>query len=121
MQAKELTMPAEHGVWLHNQQSLLLRSNQPGQQDEEHAIGPRERWPFHLPLEDDELLSQGGNFREQFGLASAQIGEGGQQQGGSVQFRPMSQASRECMHAASQEALESEKNTCHTKKLLLDV
>jgi len=25
------------------------------------------------------------------------------------------------MHAASQEALESEKNTCHTKKLLLDV
>jgi hypothetical protein len=30
--------------------SLLPRSNQPGQQDEEHAIGLGECWPFHLSL-----------------------------------------------------------------------
>ena len=36
---------------------LLPRSNYPGQQDEEDAIGPGERWPFHLTPEDDELLS----------------------------------------------------------------
>jgi hypothetical protein len=50
-------MPPEQGVWLHDHESLLPRSNYPGQQDEEDAIGPRERWPFHLSLKDDELLA----------------------------------------------------------------
>jgi len=50
-------MPAEQGVWLHKQESLLPGSNQPGQQDEEDAIGPGEWWPFHLPPENDELLA----------------------------------------------------------------
>jgi hypothetical protein len=49
-------MPPEQGVWLHNQQSLLPGSNQPGKQDKEDAIGSGERWPFHLTPEDDELL-----------------------------------------------------------------
>ena len=56
-QAKELPMPAQQGVRLHDQEGLLPGSNQPDQQDEEHAIGPGERWPFHLPPEDDELLT----------------------------------------------------------------
>ena len=50
-------MPAEQGVWLYKQESLLPGANQPGQQDEEHAIGPGEGWPFHLSLENDELLA----------------------------------------------------------------
>jgi len=50
-------MPAEQGVWLNNHESLLPRSNQPGQQDEEHAIGLGECWPFHLSPEDEELLA----------------------------------------------------------------
>jgi hypothetical protein len=69
-------MPSEQGVWWHAEQSLLPRSNQPGQQDEEDAIGVRACWPFHLPLEDDQLLSQEGIFSDQLGLASAQVGQG---------------------------------------------
>src|SRR5215831_20068822 len=33
-------------VWLHDEEGLLPGSNQPGQQDQEHAIGPGDRWPF---------------------------------------------------------------------------
>jgi hypothetical protein len=42
---------------LHDQQGPLPLSNQPSQQDEQDAIGFRAWWPFHLPLEDDELLA----------------------------------------------------------------
>src|SRR5215470_15208913 len=54
VEAKELPMPSEPRVWLHNHKGLLPGLNQPGQQDQEHAIGPGKRWPFHLPLENDE-------------------------------------------------------------------
>jgi hypothetical protein len=109
-------MPAEQGVWLDDEQGLLPRSNQPSQQDEEHAIGPGERWPLHLPLEDDQLLSHEGNFCDQLGLGPAQVDEGGEPQGGCERFRPTSQAGGECMPAAIQEPLEREKNTCHTRR-----
>ena len=32
-------------------------AKQPGQQDEEDAIGPGDWWPFHLSIEHDELVS----------------------------------------------------------------
>src|SRR6266567_8982746 len=47
----------EPRVWLHDEESLLPRSNQPGQQDEEDAIGLGECWPFQLSLQNDELLA----------------------------------------------------------------
>ena len=50
-------MPAQQGVWLYDEESLLPRSNQPGQQVEEDAIGLGEWWPFHLSLKNDELLA----------------------------------------------------------------
>jgi hypothetical protein len=45
-------------LWLHDQKGILPGTHQPGQQDEQDAIGPGDCWPFHLPLEDDELLVQ---------------------------------------------------------------
>ncbi len=57
MQTEELPMPPEQRLWLHNDEGLLPRSNQPGQQDEEDAIGPGEHRPFHLSPEYDELLA----------------------------------------------------------------
>jgi len=57
IQAKELSMPAQQGLWLHDQKCLLPGPNQPDQQDEEHAIVSGDGWPFHLPFEDDELLA----------------------------------------------------------------
>jgi hypothetical protein len=50
-------MPAQHRLWSNDHESLLPGSNQPGQQDEEDAIGPGDGWPFHLSIEHDELLS----------------------------------------------------------------
>jgi hypothetical protein len=54
---KELPMPAEQGLWLDNEQGLVPASNQPSSQHEEHPIRFGACWPFHLTLEDDELLS----------------------------------------------------------------
>jgi hypothetical protein len=65
---------------LHDHESLLPGSNQPGHQNEEDAIGVRAFWPFHLPLEDDQLLSQEGIFSDKLGLASAKIEESSKQQ-----------------------------------------
>jgi hypothetical protein len=45
---KSSQCPREPRVWLHNQEGLLQGMNQPGQQDEEHAIGLGDCWPFHL-------------------------------------------------------------------------
>jgi len=64
-------MPPEQGVWLHDEESLLPRSNHTSQQDEEDAIGVCVCRPFHLPFENDELLSQEGIFGDELGLASA--------------------------------------------------
>ena len=50
-------MPAQQRVRLHDQEGLLLGPNQPGQQDEEQAIGSADGWPFHLSPEDEELLA----------------------------------------------------------------
>ncbi len=58
-------MPPEEGVWLHDREGLLPRSNNSGQQDEQEAIGPGELWSFHLSLKDDELLAQEGIFRNE--------------------------------------------------------
>jgi len=73
-------MPAEQGVWLHDHKSLLPGSNQPGQQNEEEAIGVRACGPFHLAPEENERLSLKGIFSDELGLASAKISEGCQGQ-----------------------------------------
>jgi len=113
--AKELSMPSEQGVWLHDEQSLLPRSNQPGQQDEEDAIAPEERWPFHLSLQNDELLAEERVFRDELGLASAKIGEGRERQGGHQEFCPTSKAKGEHIPAANLQPPERDKNTGHTR------
>jgi hypothetical protein len=114
--AKELPMPAQQGVRLNNHEDLLPGTNQPGQQDEQDAIGVGACRPFHLSPEDDKLLAQEGIFRDQFGLASAKIGYGLQRQRGQERFGPTSQARGEGMQAVIQEALESGENSTHRRR-----
>ena len=85
-------MPPEQGVWLHDEEGLLPGPNQPGQQDQEDVISPGDRRPFHLSLEDEELLPQQGVFCHQFSFISRQIGEGAHHQGGGARFHPMTKA-----------------------------
>jgi hypothetical protein len=47
----------EPRVWLNNEEGLFPGPNHPCQEDEEHPICFRACWPFHLPFENDELLS----------------------------------------------------------------
>src|SRR5215469_7441352 len=110
-------MPPQQGVWLNDQNGILPSMNQPCQEEEEHAIRISARWPFHLPFEDDELLSQESVFHHQLGLASAKVGQSLERQGGSERFRPTSKAGGERMQAVLQEAQERGQNTSH-KNLL---
>jgi hypothetical protein len=77
---------------LHDEEDGLSGANQPGQQDQGQAIGIRAYGPFHLPLEDDNLLAQEGMFGDELGLASAKIGEWRRRQRGPEGFGPTSQA-----------------------------
>jgi hypothetical protein len=108
-------MPPQQCIWLNDQKGLLPGPNQPGQQDEKDAIGPGDGWLFHLPFEDNELLAQEGIFRDQFGLASAKICHGLQQQGGQEWFGPLSKASGERIPAAILHPLEMGHNTGHRR------
>jgi len=116
IQTEEFPMPPEQGLWLHDQEGLLPGSNQPGQQNEQDAIGVGACRPFHLPPEDDKLLAQEGIFRDQFGLASAKISYSLQWQRGQERFGPTSQARGEGMQAVIQEALESGENSTHRRR-----
>ncbi len=55
-------MPPEQRLWLHHDVGLLPGANKPGQQDEEDAIGPGDDWPFELPSEKGQLVSQESIF-----------------------------------------------------------
>src|SRR5215470_12711608 len=47
----------EPRLWLDNEEGLFPAPNYSCQENEEHAIRLRACWPFHLPLNDDELVS----------------------------------------------------------------
>ena len=102
-------MPPEKCVWLHDHQGGLSGSNQPGQQNEQDAIGVRACRPFHLPPENDKLLAQEGIFRDQFGLASAKICQSLQRQGGPERFRPTSPRERRA-HVSSHPSAAGERS-----------
>jgi hypothetical protein len=108
-------MPPEQGVWLHDQQCLLPGPNKPGQQNEKDAIGFCACRPFHLSPENDELLAEKGVFGHQFRVASAQVSQSLQRQGGCERFGPASQARGERIQATRLQPLESGENTCHTR------
>jgi len=110
-------MPEQYRLWLSNEKRLFPGPNEPCQQDEEYAIGPGDGWPFYLPLENGQLVSQEGIFCHEFGFASAKVGEGHQRQGGHERFRPMSQARRERMQAAILQPPERGQNTSHNKNI----
>ncbi len=57
IQAKELPMPPEQGVWLNDKERLFPCPNHSCQEDEEHSIRFRACGPFHLAPEDDKLLA----------------------------------------------------------------
>ncbi len=109
-------MPAQQCLWLNDEERLSPRPNHSCQEDEEHPIRFRAGRPFHLPFEDDQLLSSEGIFRHQFGLASAKVGEGLERQGRSGRFCPLKTTSTEGLHRRTYELPETSQN--HSEFLL---
>jgi len=103
-------MPAQQCLWLNDEERLFPGPNHYYQEDEEHSIRFRACLPFYLPFENDELLSQEGIFRYQFGLASAQVGQRLERQGGSERSGPLNKASSQSSNARIHELLERRKN-----------
>jgi hypothetical protein len=68
-------MPAQQRLWLNNEEGLFPGANDPGQKHQKHPIRPGTDRSFHLPLEDDQLLTQQGIFCDQFGLAFGKVGQ----------------------------------------------
>ena len=93
--------------------------NHPGQEHEKDTIRFRACRPFHLTLEDDELLSQKRVFRHQLGFTSAKISQCSKRQGGSEWSGPLKKASTETLHRRNHEPLEMRKN--HYELLLEEV
>jgi hypothetical protein len=100
----------EPRLWLNNEEGLFPCPNHSCQEHEEQAIRFRACRPFHLPFEDDELLSQEGIFRHKLGLASAKVGEGLKRQGRSQWCGPLKNACSQYHDTRTHEPLETRKN-----------
>jgi hypothetical protein len=59
-------MPPQHGVWLHDYQRILPRSQLARQQHEQCSVTPGEFRTLYLPFEHDQLLAQESVFQHQF-------------------------------------------------------
>src|SRR5215469_3971179 len=64
--AKCLTMPAEEGVGLNNEERLFPTAGSPCEQHQEHTIGPGTRWALHPTSKDDQRLSEQSVFGNEF-------------------------------------------------------
>jgi hypothetical protein len=73
--AECLTMPAEEGLGLHNQERLCPVTGSPRKQQQEEPIGLATRWALHLTEEDDELMAKQRIFRDEVGLGASEVGE----------------------------------------------
>ena len=78
-------MPAQKRFWLDDKERLFPGPNHSGQ---EHSVCFPVNWSFNLSTQDDELVSQQRVFRQQFNLASGQIGKRAEHQGGRWRFDP---------------------------------
>jgi len=103
-------MPAQQRLWSNDEDRLLPGPKHSCQENEEQAIRFRACWPFHLPPEDDELLSQEGIFCHQLGLASAKVGQGLERQAGSERSGPPKKASSQSKDERTHEPLETSQN-----------
>ena len=67
-------MPTQDCLWLHDQERVLPRLREPGEQDESHAVHRREPHARDPAAQDDHLLTKQGVFDQQVLLAAHEIG-----------------------------------------------
>jgi len=74
-----LAMPADYGLWFHNDQGVVPVWPQAAEGDLECAVSLGQPGAFGLALQNDQLLSQGGVFEREFALR-LQARSGGREQ-----------------------------------------
>ena len=67
---EQVTMPAQDGVRLDDEQGLFPRAQPAGHQDEQRSVTLGQHWAFDLSLQNDELLAQEGILQHYLCLAA---------------------------------------------------
>jgi len=98
---------------LDKKESLFPGPNHSGQEHQEESVSLPIARPFDLSTENDQLVSQQRVFRQQFSLASGQIGKRAQHQGGHRRFDPTQNTFLEHMKAEADSLLDRGKHTQH--------
>ena len=90
-EAKQVSMPAQQGVGLDDEEGCFPRTQLVGQEDEGCSVAPGEGGAFRLATEDDHLLAQEGVLQDQIQSGAGHIGGYGGQQCLVVRPRPVAQ------------------------------
>jgi hypothetical protein len=90
--AKCVTMPAEEGVRMHNEECLFPSSDSSREHYQENAISLGIRWTLHVTAKDDELLTKQRVFGDKFRPGTGKIGTCSAQPRASGWLRPPEQA-----------------------------
>ena len=88
--AKQITMPAQDGVWLDDDQRILPGAQLACQEHDQSPVAPGEFGMLTLPFENDCLLAQQRVFEQQFRLGAGHIQGRIQGQGMVVRLCPSS-------------------------------
>jgi hypothetical protein len=98
---------------LDKEKSLFPGPNHSGKEHEKKPVRLPVNRLFDLPTKDDQVLSHQCVFREQFGFASGQIGEGAEYEGVRWWLHPPQSACLEHRQAETGLVLDRRKQTQH--------
>ena len=107
-------MLAQERLRLNNQQRLFPGPNGSCQEYQEQPIRFGTGGSFHVPTEDDEVLTQEGVFSHQFGLASRKVCQRPQQERSGARLRPVSEALVERLKAKAHRPRDEGENSMHS-------
>jgi hypothetical protein len=79
--AKQVSMPAQQGFGLNDEEGCFPRTQLVSQEDEGYPVVPGEDGAFRLAAEDDHLLAQEGVLPDQIQPGARHIGGYGGRQG----------------------------------------
>jgi hypothetical protein len=65
-------VPAEQGLWLHEEPASALRIKEPTQACEQTSVAGPQRWAKHLTTEDGDLVAKHDDLDRQLLVASPQ-------------------------------------------------
>ncbi len=109
-------MPTQERLWLDDEQRLLPCSYHPGQKHQEQPIRCGTDRSFHLPSENNELLTQECVFCHELGLATGLVCQCAQQERGGVRFGRGDEAVMERLKTKICQPRDEGENPLHSRR-----